>query len=77
MSDGTRRGKGFDIRVQREGSQWRNEKVQGWGYDGALPEVWEEICTDPTVISARMSPGYQKAWRADKRHIIDEYQRPS
>ena len=75
--DGVRKGKGYDIRVQREGSEWRAEKVQGWGYDGALPSEWQQIKQDPTVISAKMSPGYQRRWRADRRHIIDEYNRPA
>ena len=72
-----RKAKSYDIRVQREGSDWKSEKQYGWGYDGQLPAEWETVKQDQTVVSACVFPGYQRKWRADRRQLSDEYQRPA
>ncbi len=68
-----RTGCGYDIRIQRQGSDWLSEKRHGWGIDGQLPEEWEQVKRDPTVKRAVIFPSTQRHWKAGRRRHVDEY----
>ncbi len=69
------KGRGYDIRIQRQGSDWLSERTHGWGMDGQLPEEWDQVKADPTVERAVIYPAAQRKWRAGRRRHIDEYPR--
>lgn len=68
------KGKGYKLRVQRDGSDWRNEKGLLWGVNGELPDAWQDIKSgeDPSVVSASLHPNtrYRRL-----KPAIDEYNR--
>lgn len=66
---------GYDIRVQREGSDDLREKLHGWGMENDLPQEWEQVKNDPTVVRAVIFPSYQRTWRSGNRRHSDEYRR--
>lgn len=69
------RVKGFDIRIQRDGSSWMNQQAHAWMTGDTLPAEWVAIVNDPTVVRACMFPSSQRSWRADRRRNVAEYQR--
>ena len=73
---GPRRGRGYDIRIQRQGSYFLSEKHYALGFDGSLPEEWMRVKRDPTVVRAIIFPSTQRHWRADRRRLADSYARP-
>ncbi|HLZ55776.1 MAG TPA: hypothetical protein VKR06_02415 [Ktedonosporobacter sp.] len=70
-----RKGKSYDIRIQRAVSTWMGEKRYGWGYDGQLPAEWEQVKADPTVEQAVIFLGTQRRRRSDRRKLSDQYRR--
>ncbi len=69
------RQRGYDIRIQRDGSTWLNEKSHGWANEGELPGEWWTVCNDPSVVSAVCFPSTQRTWTPAKRRHVAEYQR--
>lgn len=65
--------RGYDIRIQRQGSCWMNEKAHGYAPVDQLPAEWEAVKADPSVIAAVVFPSSQRTWRADKRKHLAEY----
>lgn len=65
--------RGYDIRIQRQGSCWMGEKAHGWAPAGFLPREWAETIADPTVVQAVIFPSYQARWRSDRRQHVAEY----
>ncbi len=71
----SKRLRGYDIRIQREGSDAMREKQHGWGEENDLPEEWDQVKADPTVVKAVIFPSYQRTWYSHKRRHRDEYSR--
>lgn len=67
--------RGYDIRVQREGSDDMREKQHAWGVEQALPEEWDQVKADPTVVRAEIFLSSQRRLRPSKRRLSDEYSR--
>lgn len=67
--------RGYDIRIQRDGSGWLNEKHHAWGLDGNLPEEWNQIKQDQSVVQAVIFRSTQRHRRADKRRYEEKYTR--
>lgn len=71
----SKRLRGYDIRVQREDSDAMREKLHAWGVEKALPEEWDQVKQDPTVVKAVIFLSSQRNRRSGKRRLSDEYSR--
>lgn len=67
--------RGYDIRIQRDGSTWLNEKAHGYAPAGQLPAEWITVCKDPSVVKAVIFPSNQRTWRADRRKHLATFER--
>lgn len=67
--------RGFDIRLQRIGSAWMNEKIHAWSPAGTLPSEWSSIVADPTVVQAVCYFSTEARKQSHKRKILAFYDR--
>jgi hypothetical protein len=67
--------RGYTMRAQHEGDYFKSDVRRGWSPAGELPPEWEEVQEDETVVTAEIFYTTQWNRRADKRQIIESYQR--
>lgn len=67
--------RGYDIRIQRDGSNCPREPLHVWGLQGKLPKEWEQIKQAPDVQKAVIFYSSQRHRRVDKRQVLATYTR--
>ena len=68
-----KKARGYDIRIQRDGSNYPREQLHAWGLQGRLPKEWEEVKKAPDVQRATIFYSAQRRRRADRRQYLDTY----
>lgn len=70
-----KKARGYDIRIQRDGSTMLREPLHVWGLQGKLPNEWERIKQEPDIQKAVIFYSSQRHKRADKRQYLATYTR--
>jgi hypothetical protein len=67
--------RGYTIRAQHDGDYFKSDVSRAWSPAGELPQEWQGVQQDETVVSAEIFYTTQWNRRADKRKILDSYHR--
>lgn len=70
-----KKARGYDIRIQRDGSDSPREQLHAWGLQGRLPQEWEQVKQQPDVQRALIFYSSQRHKRVNHRQYLDSYTR--